>query len=326
VTTLTRVDVAMPRLDNALHARSAARVLRESGAIDLRERVAAAHLVKHRPGRRALVAYVIEESETGGTRILVGKSRAKGLDRRTVEVINLLTSAGFSAGSNDGVTVPPVSGVIPQWRMWLSPKIPGVTVTELIGGGAGREAAQRSADAARKLHATELASLRVHTTSDEVELLTGYLTHAAGARPEHAGRIENLLGACRRLAAGIPAGRTGTIHRDFYGDQVIVAGDGVSIVDLDLVSCGDPMLDVGNFFAHVAEQGLRERGDCHSFDHVCRTFAERYGLSETQKSAVVVYHLLTLARHVWISIRIPRRNHLTASILAECEAGVMHIG
>lgn len=324
MTTLARVDVAMPWLEDALDPRSAERELRKINAIDSRECIASTHLVRHRAGRRAMVEYAVGTTTTGRTRILLGKSRAKGLDRRTVEVISLLSSAGFSAGSSDGVTVPPVLGVIPEWQMWLSPRIPGVTVTELITKGAGREAVSRAADAARKLHATTLAALRLHTTDDEANLLAGYLTHAAGARPELARRIGNLSAACRRLAAGIPAARTGTIHRDFYGDQVIVAGEAVSVVDLDLVSRGDPMLDVGNFLAHITEQALRERGDCRSFEQVCDAFGERYGLSETQNGAAAVYHLLALARHVWISIRIPQRNHLTELILAECEARVTH--
>ena len=42
-------------------------------------------------------------------------------------------------------------------------------------------------------------------------------------------------------------------HNDFYDDQLIVmAPDKIALVDLEDIAPGDPMLDVGNFLAHLS--------------------------------------------------------------------------
>ena len=41
-------------------------------------------------------------------------------------------------------------------------------------------------------------------------------------------------------------------HNDFYDDQMLALPDGrIAIVDLEEAGLGDPMLDVGNFLAHL---------------------------------------------------------------------------
>ena len=45
---------------------------------------------------------------------------------------------------------------------------------------------------------------------------------------------------------------TGTAHNDFYDDQMLVLPDGrLVLVDFEETGPGDPMLDVGNFLAHL---------------------------------------------------------------------------
>lgn len=41
------------------------------------------------------------------------------------------------------------------------------------------------------------------------------------------------------------------LHGDFYAKQVLVADGGVAFVDLDGSGCGHPLLDLGNFLAHL---------------------------------------------------------------------------
>ena len=43
-----------------------------------------------------------------------------------------------------------------------------------------------------------------------------------------------------------------TAHNDFYDDQMLVLPDGrIAVVDFEEAGPGDPMLDVGNFLAHL---------------------------------------------------------------------------
>ncbi|MGD1856274.1 MAG: phosphotransferase family protein [Leptolyngbyaceae cyanobacterium] len=47
------------------------------------------------------------------------------------------------------------------------------------------------------------------------------------------------------------------IHGDFYADQVVVMSDAIAILDLDRATQGDPMVDLGNFQAHLERQCLQ---------------------------------------------------------------------
>ena len=54
-------------------------------------------------------------------------------------------------------------------------------------------------------------------------------------------------------------------HNDFYDDQMLVLPDGrIALVDFEDTGPGDPMLDVGNFLAHLkwsTEFGSKSRAD-----------------------------------------------------------------
>jgi hypothetical protein len=63
---------------------------------------------------------------------------------------------------------------------------------------------------------------------------------------------------------------TGMAHNDFYDDQLLLTESGkIALVDLEDIGPGDPMLDVGNFLAHLqwsARSGNRKRADnCRAF-------------------------------------------------------------
>ena len=76
------------------------------------------------------------------------------------------------------------------------------------------------------LGVSALVAHRVHEPrgleDEEPELLS--LADVARDRPGWAGRLDRLLGACRRLGSSIPEPAPRGIHRDFYPDQVLVDG------------------------------------------------------------------------------------------------------
>lgn len=51
---------------------------------------------------------------------------------------------------------------------------------------------------------------------------------------------------------------TALVHGDFYDKQVIVNGDEAKLIDFDEVSLGDPLLDLGNYGAHLEWDVTRE--------------------------------------------------------------------
>jgi aminoglycoside phosphotransferase (APT) family kinase protein len=311
------LDPAIPFLDRALDPSQALPVL----ARQLGEHVLhSARLIRHKPGRRALIEY--DASTPTGRLTIIGKVRAKGLDVRT--------HATMVAARRAGVPVPEPLGLVPEFQMLLQCKEPGIPLTELLDGPRGEHLAEAAAELVHQLHRAAVPAERVHTLADEVRILHERLAIVAEHHPGWEPRLTRILDAVDGLAATIPApsDRLTGIHRDFYADQVLVDGDRLILLDFDLYCAGDPALDIGNFAAHIIEQSLREHGRPAALVGRERAFVDRYltlaGVE--QRRAVEAYTTLSLVRHIWISTRIAERNRLTETLieLSEQRLGIVH--
>jgi len=157
--------------------------------------------------------------------------------------------------------------------------------------------------------------------ADELNLLGERLADLAQDRPGWAGRLDRLLGACRRLGLGTPEPAPRGIHRDFYPDQVLVDGRRLYLLDFDLYCEGDPGLDVGNFLGHLVEQSLRILGRPDALGDRQKALEERFVelAGEACRASIRAYATLTLARHVFLSTQFPDRRPFTESLLELCE-------
>lgn len=319
------LDSSMPWLESALDLRKASVALK--GAISADEvdtahlAVESARLIRLRPGRRAVIEYRIVNGtrRTGGPMMLVAKTRAKGLDRETIRVMQGLLSTGFDAGSDDGVSIPGIAGVIPEWRMWVARRIDGSSVTRRTRDDDAGTVMRRVSDAAWKVHRSPIRASRAHCMRDELATLERALHAASDSRRDLADRIADVRDMSRDIADSAPEGMAGRVHRDFYSDQIIATGDRLFVLDFDLYSEGDFELDVGNFVAHMTEEGVRGAVDRGVADRLRRVVVERALERGASAELIGIYETLTLARHIWISIRIPERRQFTEAVLAECE-------
>lgn len=94
----------------------------------------------------------------------------------------------------------------------------------------------------------------------------------------------------------------GTAHNDFYDDQMLALPDGrVALVDFEETGPGDPMLDVGNFLAHLrwrTHLGRRRGSDAGAAYHEeFRSAAlDRFGWSERElafRESVCLFRICT---------------------------------
>jgi hypothetical protein len=292
----------------------------EGGRLDL----LGIRAVRHKMGRRCLVEYDVAVERPGEqpqVMALIGKARARGLDKATYDTVSALWRSGFGGEPEDGIGVPEPAGTVPRFQMWLHRKVPGVPATQLLASREGADLAGRIAEAAHKLHAARVRPQKRHSMADELRILHERLPLVSQMRPEWAGRIERLLAACDRLGSALPRPRSTGIHRDFYADQVLSDGDRIYLLDFDLYCEGDPALDIGNFLGHIQEQALRTLGDPRALRHVEEALEERFvELSGEQvRQAIQVYATLTLVRHIHISTRFPDRKQITEALLELCE-------
>lgn len=328
-----KIDAKIPFLADALDCYQAQIQLRRV-IPDLR-RVNTAILVRHKPGRRALIEYQVDTAT--GTVTLLGKIRAKGTDWNSYHLQQALWEQGFAADSADGYSVPQPMGVIPGWQMWLQRKVPGAPATNLLPTSTGVSLARRIAALSYKLHRTPVLTNRIQTLQDELHILHERLPLVSQRFPQWQTRIEQVLADCDALASCFlmnSASLTG-IHRDFYGDQILVDCDRIWLVDLDLYCQGSPALDIGNFIAHMTEQSLRQLGDPAAMRTQEEALREAFIAAWTEQTAAVpadilrrevdLYTVLTLVRHIHISTRIRARQSCTESILALCETRLLSL-
>ena len=95
---------------------------------------------------------------------------------------------------------------------------------------------------------------------------------------------------------------TALAHNDFYDDQMLVLPDGrMALVDFEEAGPGDPMLDVGNFLAHLrwrSSLGRMRRNDASStyYDLFRCASLERFGWNERElalREAVCLFRICT---------------------------------
>ena len=319
-------DPAMPFLCDALDPEAIESQLSRYVLGNTRFALRAVRVARHKAGRRCLIEYELELDDAPVT--LLGKVRAKGLDSVAYQVTASLRRAGLGPESENGISVPEALGSIPVWNMWLQRKVSGVTATELLVQPGGVELARRIAAAIHELHQVSVPVSRRHTMQDELRILHERLPRVAQENPAWSKRLERVLDACDRLGAATRVTGSCGIHRDFYPDHVIVDGDRLYIIDLDLYCEGDPALDIGNFSAHLIEQGLRASGDPDALAAVRTALEEAfYELAgQGSREAVAAYTALTLVRHIHISTLLPKRRRLSERLLelSEQSLGVEH--
>ena len=309
------VDPALPTLAAALDLERAQAELRRLPALAGAGPLLSVRVVRHKPGRRCLIAYELEGFGTA-----YGKIQRRRYGKSGHRLLVALREAGFD-GRADGIAVPEPLGVVGAFRMWLQREAPGRSATEEINRGDARRLAGRIAAAALKLHRAAVPAERTHTPADELRILRDCLGAVAGADDRLERRITRLLDACERVAAALAGAPHCGIHRDFYSDQVLVDGDRLTLVDFDLYCLGDPALDIGNYLGHVTEQALRTRGSEDGFAGFEEALVERFvaGADAGARARIPAWTALTLARHVYLSTRFEERRHLTDAILDVAE-------
>lgn len=278
-------------------------------------------VLRHKPGRRCMIAYEFHEGSLGEPRILLGKVHSKRRHDRSYQLQKALWDDGFDDRSNDGISVAKPVAIVPQWKMWLQQYVSGLSGWEILNQPSSGSALFLMADATRKLHQSDLITQKNHTIDDEIAILEERLNHVVNAKPRLAERVEKVLEGCKALATALDPSTTATIHRDFYPDQVLFHHGRVYLLDLDLLCHGNPSLDVGNYSAHLLEMAIRRPKESKRLTSAASQLVQNYTQNEQSEAQaeIEVFTTLSLARHIHISTQFNDREFATDRIVAACE-------
>lgn len=323
-------DPALPMLRRALEPGYMSRKLGEvvpsrgvSGVDAAAMELRSIHVRRHKPGRRCLVEYRLARASGDGEHALaiLGKVRARGVDRRSHELQEVLHRDAFGAGAPDRIAVPEPLGLLPEVAMWLQRKVAGESVMAQLTGAEANGTATRIVEVALKLQREGPKPRRRHGIDDELRVLRHQLARVAEYQPAWRQRLRRILMASEHIGTLVPGDGYRPSHRDYYPDNLIADGGTLHLIDLDLYCAADPALDIANFIGHVVEFSLRTRGDPDALNPIERALESAFlaRLGRSRRVALHVYTTLTLVRHIGISTRIPARRHLTRRLMALCE-------
>ena len=106
--------------------------------------------------------------------------------------------------------------------------------------------------------------------------LTDSTAEFAALLPAERSRIAALGLALRAALTALPPPRLGLTHGDFHGDNILVDGTRIGLVDLEDCAMGDPADDVGSNWAQLRWHTFRAAARTPIPDLGRRAFLEAY--------------------------------------------------
>ena len=284
-------DPHLPGLSEAAAVEGAARLLNKY-VLSFPARRLRVDMVRYRPGNRAVLRHRLSKFS-----FYVRVMRPK--------VMGPLLEAGRLA-QHSGFILPRVAG---HWLeggvLWLS-EIPGKNLRGQVRRGDQPEP-ETLLDGLERLWdvPVESSDIRPFNLGSAYRRAKRAFTRAL---PEGEPALPELTDATEALDPFVESWRPSHMaHNDFYDDQMLVLPDGrIALVDFEEAGPGDPILDVGNFLAHLrwgAHFGREKEVEAvAAFHDVFRSAAlERFGWNERElalREAVCLFRVCTNAiRH-----------------------------
>ncbi len=281
-------DPRLPGLPEASDPEAAFTLLNRH-VLAVRMRTARVQLVRYRPANRAVLRHT-----AGRVRLFVRVMRPTAAST-FLAAHELMGQSGF--------VVPRLAGHWPEGGViWLS-EIPGRNLRQRLRRGRmpdpmllldGLEPLWKTSPNGHKGRPFNLASAYRRARRS--------FRHNARDDSEAA---RSLKDATKALDPFVRDWRPGVIaHNDFYDDQMLVLRDGrIAVVDFEEAGPGDPMLDVGNFLAHLrwaSHFGSSREADARGAYHqIFRSAAlDRFRWSERElalREAVCLFRVCTNA-------------------------------
>src|SRR5439155_5215314 len=140
-------------------------------------------------------------------------------------------------------------GTVPELCMELFSPVAGVPLSALFAADNFPALCQRVAAGLHQLHALPIDIGRERRASENAARVAAGASEFAALLPAERPRIAALGRTLRARLGALPASRPGLIHGDFHGDNVVVDGTRLGLLDLEGCATGDPADDVGSMWA-----------------------------------------------------------------------------
>ena len=150
--------------------------------------------------------------------------------------------------------------------------VPGRELAASLGEGGLSRQARRCGRALATIHSCPPLHRPVRTTGDELRSLESAARAAEPLIPEAVGALGRVL--ARAHGAGRRDSPNVLLHGDFSTGQVLVDGEGLSVIDFERAAAGDAAIDLGSFVARLELRGREVGVDEDSLSRAVDAFLE----------------------------------------------------
>lgn len=309
----TRAEFAAKAVTKYLQSKDPSRAIQITGS----------KVLKYRPGRRCVLAYETVAAGNGraGTSV-IGKVFRDGRGESFFNAQNELWQHGFDSAAPDHIAVAEPIAYIPEMHMFLQARAPGSPLDHFLDSPDLEARVREAAAAIAKLHAARVRPPSTYSLDSELANLKTWAAALADLRPELAPAFRFHWDRLRLLASHLPSAVVAPIHRDFYYGQVLFSGSLVTLIDLDLLSFGDPAIDVANFAAHLRFLAIQFRPHPHDLDRMKEAFLQEYLLRRPIPAAgqnLRFYEAATYFRLMFVALTRPQFTRFFSSLFQACD-------
>lgn len=235
-------------------------------------------LIRYVPRKRALFRY---QATGNGVPVLYIKFYGRGEDARAAHNLQRLTEA--AAQGRLGFQTPRLILHAAQSHAVAMTEVPGTRLSAVV-----RTASQTVFAAVGRalggLHASPIRPGLAWTVQGEIQALYCAMADVKlalpGLKPMLDEVLQQIVVRQERLDFGVQL----PIHANLFGDQILIDGATVGIVDWDDLALGDPLYDVGRLIAHLVFIAQRSRTSPAEVTRHLRTLMQAY--AETAKGGI----------------------------------------
>jgi aminoglycoside phosphotransferase (APT) family kinase protein len=282
------------------------------------------HVVRYKPERKCLLRYELTSAGTDPTQppaVVWARVARRSKFERTRNNLSRL----HAAATGIGFDLPQPLGVVPEMAMELFGHVPGVALFASVQRADFSGLCRRVGEALGRFHKLPVEVEEVFDGDAQAKRLTENAVEFAWMLPAEAKRIATIeREIVRRLQMGTSSPLR-VIHRDFHGDNILVAEDGrLALLDFEDCAMGEPADDVGSNWAqltwHVHKAGARSAVTAAAR----RAFVDGYlETSETRTSSQLpTYAAMHCFLYAHQCLRHPRdvaRHEDAQAMLTACE-------
>jgi hypothetical protein len=283
-----------------------------------------AKAMRYKPERKCLLRYDLcwDSSPAGkAPEVVWGRLTRPAKFAQTRNVLASLYAASTAAGFE----FPEPLGVIEGLNLELFGNVPGTVLFHMVESSRFPVLCHRSGEALAHFHGLPIVVPEYVGVDAQISRLEESSEAFGSMLPGQQSRIADLKKEITRRLPETSPSQPGLIHGDFHGDNILLAGERLALVDMEDCAMGEPADDVGSQWTQLIWHRHRAGAGNMLPAAGCKAFLEGYlenagGAVEKRLPLYAAMHCFLYAHQCLRHPQDPMRFEDAQTMLGVCEA------